>query len=121
MAPPGRAAVYGGGPEGSRKRAETGPEAVPGHRPGNRRGVLDSPSTPSHSRHTATAVRPGPGAAPATTTKGPRAMPRLLAATLTCIAAAALAAGAGLGAVAVLNATPEQPNVPLVTFDRTGE
>ncbi|WP_196943109.1 hypothetical protein [Streptomyces sclerotialus] len=48
-------------------------------------------------------------------------MPRLLAAALTCIAAAALAVGAALGAVAALNATPEQPNVPLVTFDRTGE
>ncbi|WP_181138621.1 hypothetical protein [Streptomyces sp. Ru73] len=48
-------------------------------------------------------------------------MPRLLAAALTCLAAAALAVGAGLGAVAALNATPEQPNVPLVTFDRTGE
>ncbi|MER7396299.1 hypothetical protein ABT381_12350 [Streptomyces sp. NPDC000151] len=49
-----------------------------------------------------------------------RAMPRLLAAALTCLAAAALAVGAGLGAVAVLHATPEQPNVPLVTFERTG-
>ncbi|MFI8995008.1 hypothetical protein [Streptomyces sp. NPDC053542] len=46
-------------------------------------------------------------------------MPRLLAAALTCLVAAALAVGAGLGVVAVLHATPEQPNVPLVTFERT--
>lgn len=43
-------------------------------------------------------------------------MHRLLAAALTCVAAALLAFGAGLGAVAMLNATPEQPNVPLVHF-----
>lgn len=43
-------------------------------------------------------------------------MHRLLAAALTCVAAALLAIGAGLGAVAFLNATPEQPNVPLVHF-----
>ncbi|MFD7661599.1 hypothetical protein [Streptomyces sp. NPDC059788] len=46
-------------------------------------------------------------------------MHRLLAAVLTSLAAAALAVGAALGLVAVLSATPEQPNVPLVTFDRT--
>lgn len=43
-------------------------------------------------------------------------MHRLLAAALTCVAAALLAVGAGLGAVALLNASPEQPNVPLVHF-----
>jgi hypothetical protein len=48
-------------------------------------------------------------------------MHRLLAAVLTTLAAAALAVGAALGIVAALNAAPEQPNVPLVTFDRAGE
>lgn len=43
-------------------------------------------------------------------------MHRLLTAALTCIVAAALAVGAGLGIVAALHATPEQPNVPLVRF-----
>ncbi|MDJ1130605.1 hypothetical protein [Streptomyces iconiensis] len=43
-------------------------------------------------------------------------MHRLLAAALTCVVAAGLAVGAGIGLVAVLNATPEQPNVPLVHF-----
>ncbi|MET8679399.1 hypothetical protein ABZW18_17945 [Streptomyces sp. NPDC004647] len=43
-------------------------------------------------------------------------MHRLLAAALTCVAAAALAVGAALGIVAALGATPEQPNVPLVSF-----
>lgn len=47
-------------------------------------------------------------------------MPRLLAAALTALAAAALAVGAALGIVAALQAPPEQPNVPLVTFDRGG-
>ncbi|MFJ9414258.1 MULTISPECIES: hypothetical protein [unclassified Streptomyces] len=48
-------------------------------------------------------------------------MHRTLAAALTALAAAALAVGAALGIVAALDATPRQPNVPLVTFDRTGE
>ncbi|MEU9114564.1 hypothetical protein AB0D04_22920 [Streptomyces sp. NPDC048483] len=48
-------------------------------------------------------------------------MHRTLAAALTALAAAALAVGAALGIAAALDATPEQPNVPLVTFDRTGE
>lgn len=48
-----------------------------------------------------------------------RAMHRLLAAVLTSLGAAVLAVGASLGIVAALDATPEQPNVPLVTFDRT--
>jgi hypothetical protein len=43
-------------------------------------------------------------------------MHRFLAAALTCVAAAALAVGAAFGIVAALNATPEQPNVPLVHF-----
>ncbi|MFH9420695.1 hypothetical protein [Streptomyces sp. NPDC017529] len=45
-------------------------------------------------------------------------MHRLLAAVLTSLVAAALAVGAAFGIVAALGATPEQPNVPLVTFDR---
>lgn len=44
-------------------------------------------------------------------------MHRLLAAALTCVVAAILAVGTALGAVAALNAVPEQPNVPLVHFD----
>ncbi|MCF6524764.1 hypothetical protein [Streptomyces sp. JJ36] len=43
-------------------------------------------------------------------------MHRLLAAALTCVVAASLAAGTALGIVAALHATPEQPNVPLVHF-----
>ncbi|MFI9046338.1 hypothetical protein [Streptomyces sp. NPDC053427] len=48
-------------------------------------------------------------------------MHRTLAAALTALAAAALAVGAALGIAAALDSTPRQPNVPLVTFDRTGE
>ncbi len=48
-------------------------------------------------------------------------MHRMLAAALTALTAAALAVAAALGIVAVLEAPPEQPNVPLVTFDRAGE
>lgn len=43
-------------------------------------------------------------------------MSRLLAAFLTCVASAVLATGAAFGIVAALDATPEQQNVPLVTF-----
>ncbi|MDT9687581.1 hypothetical protein Q5762_04320 [Streptomyces sp. P9(2023)] len=43
-------------------------------------------------------------------------MSRLLAAFLTCVAAAALATGAAFGIVAALDAAPKQQNVPLVTF-----
>ncbi|KNE81275.1 MULTISPECIES: hypothetical protein [Streptomyces] len=43
-------------------------------------------------------------------------MPRLLAAFLTCVVSAVLATGAAFGIVAALDATPEQQNVPLVTF-----
>lgn len=45
-----------------------------------------------------------------------RSMHRLLAAGSTVILAAALAVGAGLGMVAALNSTPDQPNSPLVSF-----
>ncbi|GHC41284.1 hypothetical protein ACFWZT_33005 [Streptomyces alboflavus] len=44
-------------------------------------------------------------------------MHRLLAATLTVAVAAALAVGAALGIVALLNATPDQPNRPLVHYE----
>ncbi|MFE5324935.1 hypothetical protein ACFRCG_00755 [Embleya sp. NPDC056575] len=43
-------------------------------------------------------------------------MHRLLAAGSTVVLAAALAVGAGLGIVAALNSTPDQPNSPLVSF-----
>ncbi|MFF8811790.1 hypothetical protein [Streptomyces pactum] len=43
-------------------------------------------------------------------------MPRFLLAAVTAVVAAALAVGAAIGIVAILNDTPEQPNVPLVTF-----
>ncbi|MFJ8080968.1 hypothetical protein ACIQ6Y_10060 [Streptomyces sp. NPDC096205] len=48
-------------------------------------------------------------------------MPRLLAATVTVVAAAALAVGAALGAVALLRATPEQPDTPLITYEQAAE
>ncbi|GAA3070672.1 MULTISPECIES: hypothetical protein [Streptomyces] len=48
-------------------------------------------------------------------------MSRLLAAVLTMAAAAALAVGAALGIVALLDATPEQPNTPLITYENTGQ
>ncbi|NSC21591.1 hypothetical protein FM076_10380, partial [Streptomyces albus subsp. chlorinus] len=48
-------------------------------------------------------------------------MHRLLAAALTCVVAAGLAVGAGYGIVAVLDATPEQPNEPLVHFHSSPE
>ncbi|MEU6675821.1 hypothetical protein [Streptomyces sp. NPDC046853] len=44
-------------------------------------------------------------------------MHRLLAAGLTVVVAAALAVGAAFGIVAALNATPEQPNTPLVHYE----
>ncbi|MEV0117198.1 hypothetical protein AB0H77_28845 [Streptomyces sp. NPDC050844] len=44
-------------------------------------------------------------------------MHRLLAAGLTAVAAAALAVAAAFGLVAVLNATPDQPNTPLVHYE----
>ncbi|GAA2287520.1 hypothetical protein GCM10010145_39870 [Streptomyces ruber] len=47
-------------------------------------------------------------------------MSRLLAAALTVVAAAALAVGAAFGAVALLEAPPDQPNTPLVTYETNG-
>jgi len=41
---------------------------------------------------------------------------RLFAATLTCVTAGALAICTAVGIVAARNITPEQPNVPLVSF-----
>ncbi|MGA5202869.1 MULTISPECIES: hypothetical protein [Streptomyces] len=48
-------------------------------------------------------------------------MSRLLAAALTVALAAALAVGAALGVVALLQATPDQPNTPLITYEQTGQ
>ncbi|WP_320778123.1 hypothetical protein [Streptomyces sp. CRN 30] len=48
-------------------------------------------------------------------------MSRLLAAALTVAAAAALAVGAAFGVVALLEATPDQPNTPLITYQDTGD
>lgn len=45
-------------------------------------------------------------------------MPRLLAAALTVALAAVLAVGAALGVVALLEATPDQPNTPLITYEQ---
>lgn len=50
--------------------------------------------------------------------KAAPAMHRLLAAALTAICAALLAVGAALGIVAVLGATPEQPNTPLISYEQ---
>ncbi|GAA3821986.1 hypothetical protein GCM10022403_064380 [Streptomyces coacervatus] len=49
------------------------------------------------------------------------AMSRLLAAAITVVAAAALAVGAALGIVALLDATPDQPNTPLITYEQAGQ
>ncbi|MFE6283670.1 hypothetical protein [Streptomyces sp. NPDC057877] len=46
-------------------------------------------------------------------------MSRLIAAT-TVVVAVALAVGAALGIVALLDATPEQPNTPLITYEQAG-
>jgi len=48
-------------------------------------------------------------------------MSRLLAAALTMALAAVLAVGAALGIVALLDAGPEQPNTPLVTYEQAGQ
>jgi hypothetical protein len=48
-------------------------------------------------------------------------MSRLLAAVLTVTLAAALAVGAAFGIVALLDATPEQPDTPLITYERAGQ
>jgi len=47
-------------------------------------------------------------------------MPRLLAALLTVTVAALLAVGAALGVVALLDATPDQPTTPLITYETAG-
>ncbi|MBC9716076.1 hypothetical protein H9Y04_26390 [Streptomyces sp. TRM66268-LWL] len=44
-------------------------------------------------------------------------MHRLLAGALTAAAAAALAVAAAFGIVALLNATPDQPNTPLISYE----
>ncbi|MEU7058674.1 hypothetical protein [Streptomyces sp. NPDC046197] len=48
-------------------------------------------------------------------------MSRLLAVALTVAAAAALAVGAALGIVALLDARPDQPNTPLITYEQAGQ
>ncbi|MFE0916819.1 hypothetical protein ACFW24_03420 [Streptomyces nigra] len=48
-------------------------------------------------------------------------MSRLLAATLTVVLAALLAVGTALGVVALLEATPDQPNIPLITYEQAGQ
>lgn len=48
------------------------------------------------------------------------AMSRLLAVLLTMAVAAALAVGAAFGIVAALEATPKQPNTPMITYENTG-
>ncbi|MBV7700228.1 hypothetical protein [Streptomyces sp. TRM70350] len=48
-------------------------------------------------------------------------MSRLIAATVTVVVAAALAVAAALGVVALLEATPEQPNSPLITYEQAGQ
>ncbi|MEU6353815.1 hypothetical protein ABZ896_31555 [Streptomyces sp. NPDC047072] len=48
-------------------------------------------------------------------------MSRLLAAALTVVAAALLALGAALGIVALLEATPDQPNTPLITYEQADQ
>lgn len=44
-------------------------------------------------------------------------MRRLIAALSTAVVAAALATGAAVGVVALLDATPDQPNTPLISYD----
>ncbi|WP_187284871.1 hypothetical protein [Streptomyces sp. uw30] len=48
-------------------------------------------------------------------------MSRLLAAALTVALAAVLAVGAALGVVALLEATPDRPNTPLITYEQAGQ
>ncbi|WP_199835900.1 hypothetical protein [Streptomyces sp. TP-A0356] len=48
-------------------------------------------------------------------------MSRILAAVLTMTAAALLAVGAALGIVAALEATPKQPDTPLITYQNAGQ
>ncbi|MFE2295045.1 hypothetical protein [Streptomyces sp. NPDC059452] len=44
-------------------------------------------------------------------------MRRFIAAAATSLVAAALAVGAAVGIVALLDATPEQPNTPLISYE----
>ncbi|MEU1797146.1 hypothetical protein [Streptomyces californicus] len=44
-------------------------------------------------------------------------MRRIVAAAVTALVAATLAVGAVVGAVALLDATPDQPNTPLISYD----
>ncbi|WP_432112033.1 hypothetical protein [Streptomyces sp. YPW6] len=44
-------------------------------------------------------------------------MRRLIAALSTTVMAAAFAVGAAVGVVALLDATPDQPNTPLISYD----
>ncbi|MEV1048260.1 hypothetical protein [Streptomyces sp. NPDC049916] len=44
-------------------------------------------------------------------------MRRFIAALVTATAGAALAVGAAFGVVALLDATPDQPNTPLISYD----
>ncbi|MFD4137510.1 hypothetical protein OHS70_32505 [Streptomyces sp. NBC_00390] len=44
-------------------------------------------------------------------------MRRLFAAVATAAIAAVLAVGTAFGIVALLDATPDQPNVPLISYD----
>ncbi|MEV1019032.1 hypothetical protein [Streptomyces sp. NPDC050264] len=48
-------------------------------------------------------------------------MNRLLAAALSAALGAALAGAASFGVLALINATPDQPNTPLVTFETPGQ
>ncbi|MFJ9179918.1 hypothetical protein [Streptomyces sp. NPDC102360] len=48
-------------------------------------------------------------------------MNRLLAAALTAATGAALALAAAFGVLALVNATPDQPNTPLVTYETPGQ
>jgi hypothetical protein len=48
-------------------------------------------------------------------------MPKLYAALVTVAVAAALAVGAALGIVALLDVTPDQPNTPLITYENAGQ
>ncbi|WP_327328656.1 hypothetical protein OG735_37010 [Streptomyces sp. NBC_01210] len=62
-------------------------------------------------------AEPGPWGGVPSDRKARWTMHRLTAAVLTAMAAAVLAVGAAFGIVAALNVTPEQPNVPLVSFE----
>ncbi|BFP57107.1 hypothetical protein SCMC78_69140 [Streptomyces sp. CMC78] len=46
-----------------------------------------------------------------------RLMRRLIAATVTVLVAASFAVAAAVGVVALLDATPDQPNTPLISYD----